>query len=395
MVLGTLSSVAASQRAVPAKKPIRKANGHKEPVRPNFFEKYIDMGDLIISMGRLYKNKKRDTASISIACLEALSIEELPITLKSGRETIIGEFFDGDKLKEGLKFFLTKWFAGALKRRHIAETLESIQASLKLEAVQSELDEDWINVDESLKTLIAYFDGDEGGSIEDAIDLEEIPFFGAIIRDYILTDKLIEALDKALKGEKLTKSVLLDCLDIEQIAERNGYEEVPNANGIREAIELFFSMMEDDKDAMYKVFDILGNYRETKQTEEEDDDRPARRRLPSNGRPRVIADQEDADAAYARSLADEDDERPARVRPGASTQRRVPAASSSTARQRPVAPQARPAASATRRVPATPARPAAPVRQQGSSRAVIARQEAADAALARRLQEEWNSEEEN
>ncbi len=160
---------------------------------------------------------------------------------------------------------------------------------------------EWIDLDKSLDKLIAYYDGDETGDIEEAIDLEKLPaFFGFVLRDYFLIDKLNTALNDALKGEALTKSVLLDCVDIEQIALRRGYEEVPNADGIRESIELFLAMMEDDKTTMFQIFDILGVYRQTKNAVEEDEPKPPVARK----KDAALLKQEADDAALAKQLAE-------------------------------------------------------------------------------------------
>ncbi len=319
LVLGSLSPLAAMRRPNPPKKTVAKAAPKKavskkiEPKKdddkkkPSIIDNYLDMGDLIISIGRLVKRKKTDTRSLCIAVIEAISLEKLPITLESGRETVLGEFFKQDELKECMTQFLDKWFAGKLKKRHMADALQSLKDSLKMDAIKAEFgDQEWIDLDKSFDTLIAYYGGEETGELEDAIDLEKLPaLFGFVVKEYFLIDKLNAALNDALKGEALTKSVLLDCIDMEQIALRRGYEEVPNADGIRESIELFLSMMEDDKQTMFRIFDILGQNRLREKGEEEDKPQPVAVKK-GTARIKVQKDaQEKADAALAKKLQDD------------------------------------------------------------------------------------------
>lgn len=324
LVLGSLSPLAAMRgsRPTPAKKAVPKgaAVSKTAPAKPapkkiegtkddtaksktTIIDNYVDMGDLLLSFGRLYKDGETDTGSMCIASLKALKIEKLPLSLTSGREATLGEFFEPKFLKKSIKKFLKKWFAGELKKHYVAEVLTLLKKSLKMDAITSEFGErEWIDLDKSLDKLIAYYDGDETGDIEEAIDLEKLPaFFGFVLRDYFLIDKLNTALNDALKGEALTKSVLLDCVDIEQIALRRGYEEVPNADGIRESIELFLAMMEDDKTTMFQIFDILGVYRQTKNAVEEDEPKPPVARK----KDAALLKQEADDAALAKQLAEQ------------------------------------------------------------------------------------------
>lgn len=321
LVLGSLSPLAAMRRPTPppkktlakgaAKKsappkaaavPKRIENKKGDAKKPSIIENYIDMGDLIISIGRLYKREKVDTGSLCIAFLEALSLEKLPITLEDGRETVLGEFFKQDELKECISQFLTRWFAGTLKKRHMADALESLQKSLKMGAIKDEFgDQEWIDLDKTFEKLIAYYGGEETGELEEAIDLEKLPaLFGFAVKEYFLIDRLNEALNDALKGEALTKSVLLDCVDIEQIALRRGYDEVPHADGIRESIELFLATMEDDKKAMFRIFEILGENRLREKGEAEDKPQPA-----GAGKDAARIKQEKDDEALAKRLASE------------------------------------------------------------------------------------------
>lgn len=323
IALGALAPLEAMKGPGPQQpadsKAIVKASS-KKASQGSFIENYVDMGDLIISIGRLYKRKKTDTGSITIALIEAIDFDKLPLTLQSGRETVVGEFFKGDELKACASEFLGRWFEGKLRKRHMADALEKLKDSLKMEAVKKEFGaQEWINIDKTFDKLIAYYGGEEAGEVEEAIDLEKVPaLFGFVIKDYFLLNRLNDALNSSLKGEALTKSVLLDCLDMEQIALRKGYEEIPNADGMREAIELFFSMMEDDRETMFKVFDILGTYRATKNVVAEEEQpqvarpkQPARPAAKSPARPlpakkdAARLKQEQDDAALAARLARE------------------------------------------------------------------------------------------
>jgi hypothetical protein len=429
LAVGTsLSLVPMAKKPTTTKKQSKKA---AKKAQESFLAKYIDIGDLIISIGRAYKRKKTDAASLSIAILEAINIEKLPLKVADS-ETTVGEFFKGEELKECLSKFLTKWFEGKLRKRHIADLLEGLKDSMKKDAVIEEFgDEEWNDIEKGFNSLIARFSGEDVGDIADFIDLENAPeLFGFILQDYFKLDKLNEALNDALNNKALTKSILLDCIDIEQIAEREGYNEIPNADGIREAIELFFSMMEDDEDATHKVFDILGAYRATKRAPEasssdessSEDVRPAQSRPTASssssssrkpsatparpatssssttrpasrsaGRPQTApsaserAAQESADAELARRLQDEsssEDVRPAQSRPTAS--------SSSSSSRKPAATPARPATSSSSTT--RPASRSAGRPQTAPSASERAAQESADAELARRLQREWDNE---
>jgi hypothetical protein len=330
LVLGTLAPISAmnnnNSRRSNARRDARDAVQVARPKKDqgNFIEKYVDMGDLIISLGHLYKRKKTDAASLTIALLEALQIGQLPLMLESGRETVLEEFFEPEELKKCLVEFLNRWSDGKFKKRHIADALEGLQDSLKMNAIKEEFgNHEWIDIKRTLDTLIAYYGGGEANGIEDAIDLEKLPkFFGLLLKDYFIIDVLSDALNKALQGNALTKSALLDCLNIEEIASKNGYDEVPNADGIRETIELFLALMEDDKAALFQVFEILGHYHATKNVEDESNDhseerRPGRRdavrrgarpavrshaRGPQLFRRRARANQEVADEALSRRL---------------------------------------------------------------------------------------------
>ena len=61
--------------------------------------KYIDLGDLLLSLGRLVKRKTVEVDTVFIALIEAANIGSLPLTVNDGRETTIEEFFVPEKLK--------------------------------------------------------------------------------------------------------------------------------------------------------------------------------------------------------------------------------------------------------------------------------------------------------
>ncbi len=135
---------AAVSKTAPAKPAPKKIEGRKDDTaksKATIIDNYVDMGDLLLSFGRLYKDGETDTGSMCIASLKALKIEKLPLSLTSGREATLGEFFEPKFLKKSIKKFLKKWFAGELKKHYVAEVLTLLKKSLKMDAITSEFGE--------------------------------------------------------------------------------------------------------------------------------------------------------------------------------------------------------------------------------------------------------------
>ncbi len=268
--------------------------------KPGPDENNMDIGDLMICLGNLYKHKE----PLCIALIKVINLEKLPITLQTGRETVLGEFFDEYELSRCIQDFLKRCFEGNLRKRDVAKTLKQLQQSLKQDAIKDEFGEqEWDNLNKSFKRLITAYSEIQKSSKE-ALDLEKLPpFVGAIVKEYFFTDKLTAALNSALKGEILTESMLLDCIDIDMIALRSECETMPNSDGIREAIEILLAIKADDKETLFPILEALGKHRLNKKAQIAVEPQPN-----GNSASRLKAEkeaQEQADAALARRLAEE------------------------------------------------------------------------------------------
>ena len=167
-----------------------------------------------------------------------------------------------DTILEGLKQALgcDEW--GELEKNKALEVAELItfKANVLAEAVKTVLKAyEWIDPEKSIDLLIAYYSEDkQAGAIEEGISLEKLPpFFGIMLRDFFFVNKLNAALNSALDGKKFTVDLLLDCIDIDQVCLKQGYEpkDLPNADGIREMIHMYHEFMKSDKGAMKGLCD--------------------------------------------------------------------------------------------------------------------------------------------
>ena len=213
---------------------------------------------------------------------------------------MIGDFFDGAKLKDLLKEVVNhnskvlskvtkkvarkrfnsekaktdfeKKYKEKCVRKRCAKYLNLLKESLKMGAVMKEVgNAEWVKLDKSLDTLIGYYEDEQTGNIEDCINLEKLPpFFGLVIRDHFLISKLNTALNDILKGNPMTADNFLDCVDFDQIQLHNGYDpsELLNSEGIKEAIQCYINFMYDDKGALKSLFDIFGQVRHQRKAQE-------------------------------------------------------------------------------------------------------------------------------
>jgi hypothetical protein len=226
--------------------------------------KYVDFTELILTAGRRAKDGVIDSSAVVVTIFRALKIGQLPLRLPSGRSTTYEEFFEIEKLKECVSLVLEKSIAGKLRKGHLIDALELLQESMKEEAFQRELPGvQWFNLKRSLEVVIKYINENPVHTIRDAINLERVPpFFGFVFHDYFIMDVLHNALSKALSGIPLTTAVLLDCIDIRKIAINCGYQEIPDPEGIRAALEAVVLLFQNDSEERRRVFNRLADDRQ-------------------------------------------------------------------------------------------------------------------------------------
>ncbi len=247
--------------------------------KESLLNKYFDRKKLAKALAPLLINyitgDELDTDDTLIGLngmLKALHIDILPITLKSKRKTTIGEFFDGVKLKALLKKVLGNIVESKFERKRFPKYLKLLRESLKMEAIKKEVGTtEWVELDKGFDTLIAYYNGDATGNVEDCVDLNKLPpFFGLLVQDSLLVPKLNTLLNSVLQGTPMTMDNFLECVDFDLIQLRNGYDpsELLSSEGIREACYTYFNFMHDDRGALQTFFDALGLVRHARKEKE-------------------------------------------------------------------------------------------------------------------------------
>lgn len=217
----------------------------------SYLEECIDLTELSLALASLYRHEEqRNMSGIAKAVFPALNIGRLPISLSDDRYVRLEDIFsDSEVLRTSLSKFIVHLLEGSLTRLRLASLLHDIHEVILEDQIVSEFrDEILVRPHDALAAAIAFLESRPSNGRSDSINLEQLSYdYKIIIESFFIVPRLNAAINKALRGERVPLSVILDSLHIRTITKTIEYWEEMDPDGVREVIEQLIKFVRDNE----------------------------------------------------------------------------------------------------------------------------------------------------